>query len=355
MNTRRNPVPGWVRDVLMDDRSFDVRVEPVISRLMRRVPPSWLPLRHGDALADELGCGAFGCVLATGDPELVLKLTNDEDEAVFVAWLLSLGEQPPYWGIVRYHGILDTGWTHGVPVFDPKAVERHERDAYASSPQPIDYVQRPVRLIWRERAVHVGIFKMKTRPSEPLPPEIMKPTGFARAVLRAEWHKRQEGWGSWAEETFEEFLAKKAERADRLMAQHATALERWRMTRWFTPEEIAEARRMWEGGLSHYHRTAKAFSKLHARAMKGKNVDARDLEIAEGRVAAAVDELKNFPAARWLALTLRALLERGVILYDLHYNNVGIVVRDGEERWVVTDPSQVVFLSGAPAVTIPSA
>ena len=85
---RRNP--PWVDELL-------AKVEPSLASM---VPPEWLPtkvLRHvppqppdpdwggldegyaGGTVPTypELGCGGYGCVLATHDPHVVLKLTKD--------------------------------------------------------------------------------------------------------------------------------------------------------------------------------------------------------------------------------------------------------------------------------------
>ncbi len=60
-----------------------------------KVPPQWMPRldrtrRQGKALVAEIpeyGCGAYGCVMPTLDPKIVLKLTTDETEAEFAGKL----------------------------------------------------------------------------------------------------------------------------------------------------------------------------------------------------------------------------------------------------------------------------
>lgn len=62
--------------------------------LEETVPPKWLPklertrpAKGGKLLAEipEYGCGAYGCVIPTLDPTVVLKVTTDETEAEFAA------------------------------------------------------------------------------------------------------------------------------------------------------------------------------------------------------------------------------------------------------------------------------
>jgi streptomycin 6-kinase len=77
--------PPWVTGAIA--RAYE--------NLSDKIPPAWLP-RLSDVRADrstmlskltEYGCGAYGCVLPTLDPEVVLKITTDETEAEFAAEL----------------------------------------------------------------------------------------------------------------------------------------------------------------------------------------------------------------------------------------------------------------------------
>jgi len=49
----------------------------------------------------EYGCGHYGCALPTTDPEVVIKITTDPTEAAFAVIARKLGDQPE--GVVRYH------------------------------------------------------------------------------------------------------------------------------------------------------------------------------------------------------------------------------------------------------------
>ncbi len=74
-----------------------------------------------------LGCGHYGCVLATADKGVVMKLTSDPTEAKFITEAMRLSLWPT--GIVRYQQILPLEDTHK---------------------------KRPVFVIWREAAREVG-------------------------------------------------------------------------------------------------------------------------------------------------------------------------------------------------------
>lgn len=75
--------PPWVTGILANHYEL----------LEKKVPPAWMPQLQGvtarrnklTASLTEYGCGAYGCVLATNDPLVVLKVTTDDTEAEFAA------------------------------------------------------------------------------------------------------------------------------------------------------------------------------------------------------------------------------------------------------------------------------
>lgn len=91
-------------------------------RILRASPrSSWMPLHatsaRGKISPEELGCGHYGCVMPTSDPNVVCKITSDPTEATFIAAALSLRELPE--GIVVYHEIfaIPDGSHRGRPTF----------------------------------------------------------------------------------------------------------------------------------------------------------------------------------------------------------------------------------------------
>lgn len=95
----------------------------------------------------QLGCGAYGCVLETGDPELVFKVTADSTEVEFVRQVLPR-IQPD--GIVRYVATVDLPAQHkGSPLF---ALWREAADGIGQvSPGA-------VKLLRRAHAISDGVF-----------------------------------------------------------------------------------------------------------------------------------------------------------------------------------------------------
>lgn len=117
----------------------DRALNSVWDRIVAASPkPDWIPLHttKGKKLVmEELGCGHYGCVMPTMDPQVVVKVTSDMTEAAFVSAAMKLGPpgyHPDDWtdaGITQYHGIYRLPGTHR---------------------------GRPLFVLWREAATEVG-------------------------------------------------------------------------------------------------------------------------------------------------------------------------------------------------------
>jgi hypothetical protein len=122
MRRRLVPNPPWVGQAL----------EGLFGDIQRDVPPEWHPVLASDKpgawQAREYGCGTYGCVVPTHDPNVVLKLTTDDTEAEFARDLSA--KMPPH-VCVSYRLVMTTD------------VVQQERDA-------------PLFLLWRDAAEHVG-------------------------------------------------------------------------------------------------------------------------------------------------------------------------------------------------------
>lgn len=129
-----NPTP-WVTNLL----------STYYGQLEEKVPPAWLPkIAKAKAVGttftgelSEFGCGAFGCVLPTLDPHVVLKVTSDDTEAEFAA---KLAETLPMPVCTAYFMVMDlVGKTRG-----PRSGVRSDGQG------------AKVYLLWREEAKEVG-------------------------------------------------------------------------------------------------------------------------------------------------------------------------------------------------------
>lgn len=78
----------------------------------------------------EYGCGHYGCVMPTNTPGLVMKLTTDRTEAAFVAAYLSMPRNQRPVGVIPYHRLLAIRWE--------------------------SRLNRPVFALWRDEAQHLG-------------------------------------------------------------------------------------------------------------------------------------------------------------------------------------------------------
>jgi hypothetical protein len=117
--------PAWVTEALAE--SWEIMGDSV--------QPAWLPKldqivmvgeSHVAGRVKEFGCGRYGCVIPTADPSVVVKVTTDESEAHFAAYL-SPGLSRPI--TVAYYQVLALNKSHE---------------------------KRKLYILWRETAYQVG-------------------------------------------------------------------------------------------------------------------------------------------------------------------------------------------------------
>lgn len=219
--------PPWVTQALAD----------AWETITAKVRPQWLPrledvhAKRGHVSADlaELGCGAYGCVLPTLDAGVVLKVTTDETEAEFAAYL-SKDLIRPF--VTVYRTVMSI---------------------------PAKHEGRRIYLLWREEANDVG-------------------------GIRA---------GSAADEAV-----------------------------------------YWQ------HKSAQAAYTLIADGDHGPDLVAA--------IGAWRDALKEMIKIYEIAYVARGMLEaydqQGIFFGDIHAGNLGLVERDGQSTWVITDPGHVAVI-----------
>jgi hypothetical protein len=113
----RHPNPAWV----------DTALTKAWPELQQSIAPPIVTTKGKRHHAEELGCGHYGCVLATSRPDVVLKITSDPTEAAFVTLLMRHKLEQD--GLVRYFEVRKLPG------------ERRGRELFA---------------IWREAAYDVG-------------------------------------------------------------------------------------------------------------------------------------------------------------------------------------------------------
>jgi hypothetical protein len=129
--------PPWVNSLLEDnwDELLSVVKQPLMPfAVVERPSPRGRPSRVTVSPGAELGCGHYGCVMATRTPGVVCKVTSDRSEAEFVeaAWKVFGRDYADGWpkGLVRYYKIVGLTATTGI--------------------------QDPYWLLWRDEVDHIG-------------------------------------------------------------------------------------------------------------------------------------------------------------------------------------------------------
>ncbi len=271
-----NPPPPWVRKAL----------KASWSEMAAAVRPEWLP----DQDADDLGCGHYGCVLATDDPGVVLKITSDPTEADFVQLALSLGGLPD--GLVDYHEVLLLDFS---------------------------YRKRKVWAIWREAAYSVG---------ELYPGYSADRSDYeVRSRLEFVDHLNQ----------FKNHAARFRDTLERSknpgkLLDDSKALEDWA----WNAVGIDEAKG------SPQDRGARAYSFVSSQRGAYRLA-------ASWRACGIISEtMEHAYLSDLVGAALSFYMEHGILLADVHAGNIGRVERPGwdpgEGPWVITDPGHAVVV-----------
>lgn len=296
--------PLWVERLASDAWPRIVAASP---------KPEWVP-QHTDRTRSsqgwrmhfaELGCGHYGCVMPTSDPEVVCKITSDPTEAVFIAAAMTLGEPPE--GIVRYHGVYELG------------------EAYRG---------RPTFVLWREAATEVGLHQAHTRSmwgTAKDPYEMRRIDKLARYL----------GLFKDAANAVRESL-KRADRAPSYPAAVTTRLEL-----------LAEAKKYedWAWQRSAELDLDRVIGDVISRVL-GPLRGAMRLAMALRLCELIAELMQNTDGSDLLGDALGHYLDKGILLADVHGHNVGKVERT--PGWVITDPGHAVGLEARwDAVTVP--
>lgn len=255
--------------------------------IIKRVDPSWLPVRAPLCKGfQEYGQGHFGCVMPTGDPKVVCKVTSDVSEAGFVAIALSLPEIEYPEGLTRYCKVLALPST--------------------------TYRGRPLFLLWREAAESVGgltCYQAWGKTS----PDIREEIRFCNRL-----HSFQQ---------FASVVRQSLLREPSRMVE-AAKLENWA---WGFVSDL------WDDGISSSKRAIAQVERL-----RGAHRVAAALRVC-GYLAEMMD---SEPQGYLVGGALVYYLQRGILLADVHTNNIGKSLRyeSRSPMWTITDPGHAVLL-----------
>jgi hypothetical protein len=246
----------------------------------------------GHIHAPELGCGAYGCVLSTSDPNVVCKITSDVTEATFVR-LMKERELAKTPGITRYLGVSELEG------------RRSGRAVYA---------------LWREAASDVGKLVDWDGTVDRLETPI-DAARFANRLLQFRW------FASMARYVLEN--AKDG---------YKTRGRAGEMAAWAAPRVTLDA------AVKAYRQASKEESTFLDETQGPQRLA---LAIRACEIIADAMMLES-PAGALVGESFLELRSAGILLADVHGGNVGRVQRpehyDGWKVWVVTDPGHMILI-----------
>lgn len=254
-------------------------------RIAAQVPEGWMPeLMPGRRFAiQELGCGHYGCVAPTVNPDFVFKLTSDVTEARFVVMASAL---EPTGGIVKYHKIF--------------ALRESE------------YRRRPLFVLWRQSAKYIGVLM-----------DVKLWGHTTRATYAKEIHSYDEYQIRNIKEGLK-YLDQFLKWAREVREKVAFALKR-------NPsrEEVFTA--IWEAFESTDNEADPRDYKYH------KTIPRIGLGLSKCYELAML--LQNTDVVYPIGAALGYYLDEGILLADVHLNNIGLNVNN---ELIITDPGHAV-------------
>lgn len=233
---------------------------------------------------EEYGCGHYGCVMSTGTPGLVFKITTDATEAAFIAAYLSWPKHTRPNGIVRYHRLL----------------------AIRSA----SHLKRPVFLLWRDEANHLGS------------------DGISR------WIRTE------VKENSRQYYSESLRRTTKSLETCLTAARDIRKLVLKKPDAQERLQKAMDLRADAWE--------LGARAAFGK--PPMKLAFHLQKFEEAATEMENEPMGIEIGRALReCLTEHGLLLADVHLNNIGMVatkevIDNVGNVPIITDPGHAIAI-----------
>lgn len=285
---------AWIPTILKthwSDLARWVRDEDRLPEVMRG--------SRGSLSLDPLGCGNYGCVLRTGQQGLLLKATTDEAEARFVSMVLADPAAPPD-GLIRYRAMASLSSL---------------------------YKGRQVYLIWRDEAFDVG-----TTPSSRLLAQRDYDGQTARMFAR-----RLVAFKSAAADARTRLSGAKSTTASLRLAE-----QRGDWARDFVYERFLD-----DGALGRGHYT-EAMGRVSDLLQRYAGADRLALALELCRMQS--EQMSQEPYGTEVGASLFEMLERGILLADVHTGNIGMAMVDGYSQPipVITDPGHAVLLKDVP-------
>ena len=264
----------------------------------------------------EYGCGHYGCVYATGEADVVCKVTTEEAEAYFVGTVLlmkKLGLQIPE-GLVNYEAVFKL---HG---------EAHkEKDGFR------DTWTRPAFILWREELPIAGFDDIE------------------------EFLKQGSDFDTEALDDFRSQLIETTIYGSDIMGRVQRIHK--------TPGSYNEHWDRIEALLSDYEYSKETFDDLeaysrrvHAAWKRGEKghydpppehiIGNREASNELWRYRRAIDRLIDNKYGKLVGETMLEFFNRGIVFGDVHYSNVGLQTEDLENpKIIIFDPGWSVIMN----------
>jgi hypothetical protein len=321
--------------------------------LRRKVPAEWLPrmiterteeVRRGPwgapkitfetrqfqkPVVEEYGCGYYGCVAPTNIPGVVFKMTTDTSEAAFVAKAIKLnkatGETPA--GIVQYHKVFGTKLSHdGAPIF----------------------------LLWRSEAFNIGLLKDCGSPKCRTAKEVL---GAFRVVATLAWIHIDKMFKTVAQN----WKGQRVDEQDPEMRKTLLALVQAHYQNAVSPHAYTfdpQLQRMssdfenvktmrgadWNFLLMQQAEEPKTLVTQLPDGTRVYGVPFRTIGLALRTAKHLAEALHQGPVLSEVGGTITDYMDRGLLISDLHANNIGESSEGSEGSDaipVITDPGHV--------------
>ncbi len=295
---------------------------------------------------EELGCAHYGCVWRSEQPGVVVKLTTDQTEAHTIAASMYLKEKKG---------------------FDPEGIVKY----YAVFALPEQHRGRPVFVLWREEADSVGLpshhgyvkLDYDTREFSKLLARFKTLAHEARLIAVKEMKKIGEKFeeirrlerditdiNSWAGSS----ASSKSEEAKLAKVREKVSNEKDPMSAYWAwiKSQVDMGDMMHDEFYERYGEEASGVGRfdddkiLNALMRRHKGMPNRFAWLIEACKQIAV-EMENANGKSYLVgKALNEYMEEGLLLADVHHNNVGVLRRPDYTGgiFVITDPGHAIVL-----------
>ena len=299
--------------------------------LRRKVPAEWLPVLHpawatvgGKPSIVEYGCGHYGCVAPTNVPGVVFKMTTDTSEAAFVAKAIKLHNTGTPAGIVQYYKVVGTKLSHD---------------------------NNPIFLLWRSEAFNIGSLVDCGSPRCRTAKEVL---GAFRVVATLAWIHIDKMFKTVAQN----WKGQRVDEQDPEMRKTLLALVQAHYQNAVSPHTYTfdpQLQRMssdfenvktmrgvdWNFLLMQQAEEPKTLVTQLPDGTRIYDVPFRTIGLALRTAEHLAEALRQGSVLSEVGGALMDYMDRGLLISDLHVNNIGESSEGSDATTIITDPGHV--------------